>query len=453
MKAQLMTRLLPFVIALWAALAFPTGGTAATKSITHNKALARDLLVEAESMVPRLGRELDYVVSDLYARIGAVYYQLGDEAEGERLLRQAVRSADRLDDPLSAAITLSYLLFYHDRLGLDPQNILDIYDRRIRRPLIWAWNTDIHMFSHLDTLVEAGVVSARIGRPEFARRLLETAEQLTGRISHSHDDGGAGFRFQLLCGIAGGYALMKDDDTANRVIAKAQKLAADLIYKDKKTGRQIDERTRHLPFLVEALGLAGRDTEALALASSLKHRESALRTLATAQARRGDLDAALSTLSNVTDPQQLVYARQSLAPIFARHDRLAEALDQIQSLEVKVGTLDSVLSARAALGDVDGVRQALARYPIVKKPHEYLLEAYLRRGDLAAIESIPEGEFSVERARLLLRQGRVEEAMRIADQLRATSKKLGSYALVELAVEAARLPNPIDLDPVGRFEH
>ena len=364
MKVESLTRLLPFVIALWTALAFPTGSAAATKSITHNKALARDLLVEAESMAPKLDPAFDYLVSDLYARIGAVYYQLGERAEGERLLQQAVQSADLVDDPLGAAIALSYLLFYQDRLGLDPQDILDIFDRRLRRPLIWAWNDDIHMFSQLDTLVNAGIVSARIGRPEFARRLLEAAEQLTGRISHSHDDGGVGFRFQLLCEISGGYALMKDDDTANRVIAKAQKLAADLIYKDKKTGRQIDDRTRHLPLLVEALGLAGRDTEALALASSLKYREHALRILAVAQARRGELDVALSTLSAVKDSKALVFAHQSLAPIFARHDRLTEALDQIQALEVKTGTLDRVLSARAAVGDVDGVRRALARYPI-----------------------------------------------------------------------------------------
>ena len=98
------------------------------------------------------------------------------------------------------------------------------------------------------------------------------------------------------------------------------------------------------------------------------------------------------------------------------------------------------------------MRRALARYPIVKKPSEYLLEAYLKRGDLAGIESIPEGEFSVERARLLLRQGRVAEAMEIADRLRAAPRGFGSYNLVELAVEAARLPNPIDLDPSDRFE-
>ena len=72
MKVESLTRLLPFVIALWTALAFPTGSAAATKSITHNKALARDLLVEAESMAPKLDPAFDYLVSDLYARIGAV---------------------------------------------------------------------------------------------------------------------------------------------------------------------------------------------------------------------------------------------------------------------------------------------------------------------------------------------------------------------------------------------
>ena len=113
---------------------------------------------------------------------------------------------------------------------------------------------------------------------------------------------------------------------------------------------------------------------------------------------------ALSTLSAVKDSKALVFAHQSWAPIFARHDHGGSARPNSSS-GGETGTPDRVLSARAAVGDVDGVRRPLGPLPIVKEPSEYLLGSYLKRGDLAGIESIPEGEFSVERARLGLAAG------------------------------------------------
>ena len=56
---------------------------------------------------------------------------------------------------------------------------------------------------------------------------------------------------------------------------------------------------------------------------------------------------------------------------------------------------------------------------------------------------------SVERARLLLHDGRREEALAIAEGWSRTRDAMRAFDLAELALEAARLFDPVEYDPFG----
>ena len=106
---------------------------------------------------------------------------------------------------------------------------------------------------------------------------------------------------------------------------------------------------------------------------------------------------------------------------------------------------------QALAWDADGVARTLELFqgPEEDKAWNLLRRAYLRTYDLAGIEAAPGGMDSVERARLLLHEGRRDEALAIAEGWRRTRDAMRAFDLAELALEAARLVEPIEYDPFG----
>jgi hypothetical protein len=169
-----------------------------------------------------------------------------------------------------------------------------------------------------------------------------------------------------------------------------------------------------------------------------------------ARAMRGDEVAALETARAIAHPLLQRSVQTAFARFYAEHARWEDAYAAAERGFPAIA-LNDILREQARSGVADGVARTLELFegPEEDKAWNLLRRAHLREYDLAGIEAAPGGMQSVERARLLLHEGRRAEALAIAEGWGRTRDAMRAFDLAELALEAARLFDPIEYDPFG----
>jgi hypothetical protein len=202
--------------------------------------------------------------------------------------------------------------------------------------------------------------------------------------------------------------------------------------------------------LIESLARLGREEQALALAREVGAEEEALVAIASARAERGDEAGALDAAAKVVHPLLQRQVQTALARFYAEHERWEEAYAAAERGFPAIA-LNDILREQALAWDAEGVARTLELFqgPEEDKAWNLMRRAYLRTYDLAGIEAAPDGMDSVERARLLLHEGRRDEALAIAEGWGRSRDAMRAFDLAELGLEAARLVDPIEYEPFG----
>ena len=290
----------------------------------------------------------------------------------------------------------------------------------------------------LAILIEAADGAARDRNEHVARRALALARRLVDRLAHDAGDGGAGLRSRSLCLMADAYLELPDEASAARLLGAARALLPPPADGFEGRGR-----------LIESLARLAREEEALALAREIGAEEEALVAIAVARAERGMEAEALAAAAQVMHPLLQRQVQTALATFYAERSRWEEAYAAAERGFPAIA-LNDILREQAKSGVPEGVARTLALFqgPEEDKAWNLLRRAYLRTYDLAGVEAAPGGMDSVERARLLLHERRTD-ALAIADGWIRAGDPMRAFDLAELALEAARLVEPIEYDPFG----
>jgi hypothetical protein len=282
------------------------------------------------------------------------------------------------------------------------------------------------------------------GRDARPQRACRPARAVAGapdadRPAVSGGDGGARLSLEALCLIADAYLELPDEASAQRLLESARKLAP-------PAGSGIEPRRP----LIESLARLGREEDALALAREVDAEEEGLAAVGAMRAERGDEAGALEVARAISDPPLQQRVQTALAIFYAKQSRWEDAY-ATAGRGFPAIALSQILREQARSGVPDGVARTLAlvQGPEEDKAWSLLRRTYLGVYDLAGVDAAPGGMQSVERARLLLHDGRREEALAIAEGWRRTRDPMRAFDLAELALEAARLFDPVEYDPFG----
>jgi hypothetical protein len=400
-------------------------------------ALAERLLAEAEALAPAL-KERWHFLPMLHARIGLVRLQIGDEAGAGAAFAEAVRRAEAIEDPYVAAVGLASVLRHQARIGADPAPTLAAFERQLTPQQPWSETDALDASDRLTILIEAADGAARDRNEHVARRALSLARRLVDRLAHDGGEGGASLRLESLCRMADVYLDIPDPASGARLLEAARALLPPPEDGFEGRGR-----------LIQSLARLGREEEALALAREVGAEEEALVAIASARAARGDEAAALDAAARVLHPLLQRQVQTALARFYAERSRWEEAYAAAERGFPAIA-LNDILREQARSWDAEGVARTLELFqgPEEDKAWNLLRRAYLRTHDLAGVEAAPDGMDSVERARLLLHERR-EDALAIADGWIRSGDPMRAFDLAELALEAARLVEPIEYDPFG----
>jgi hypothetical protein len=401
-------------------------------------ALADRLLAEAEALAPQLADRWHFLPM-LHARIGLVRTQLEEPEAAARAFAEAVRTAEAIEDAYVAAVGLASVLRHQGRIGADPAPTLAAFERQLTPKRPWSESEAIDAADRLTLLIEAAQAIARDRNEHVARRALSLARRILDRLDHDGGDGGAGLQLEAICLMAGAYLELPDEASAARLLEGARALLPPPASGFEGRGR-----------LIESLARLGREEEALALAREVGAEEEALAAIAVARAERGEEAGALESAPAIAHPLLQRSVHTALARFYADRSRWKEAYAAAERGFPAIA-LNDILREQARSGVPDGVARTLelSQVPGEDKAWNLLRRAYLRTYDLAGVETSPDGMDSVERARLLLHEGRREEALAIADGWRRSGDPMRAFDLAELALEAARLFDPIEYDPFG----
>ena len=423
-------------LALLAAMAVAAAPAAAQPY--GDLALADRLLAEAEALAPQLDGRWHFRPM-LHARIGLIRMQLEQPEAAAQDFAEAVRTAEAIEDPYVAAVGLASVLRHEGRIGADSALALAALERQLTPTQPWSETDAVDAADRLTILIETAHGAARDRNEHVARRALSLARRLVDRLAHDGGDGGASLRLDSLCLMAGAYLEIPDPASAARLLEAARALLPPPAAGFEGRGP-----------LIEGLARLGREAEALALAREIGAEEEALVAIAIGRMRRGEEQAALEAAAGVVHPLLQQQVQTALATFYAEHERWDEAYAAAERGFPAIA-LNDILREQARSWDAEGVARTLELFegPEEDKAWNLLRRAYLRTYDLAGIETAPDGMDSVERARLLLHEGRREEALAIAEGWGRTRDAMRAFDLAELALEAARLFEPIEYDPFG----
>jgi tetratricopeptide (TPR) repeat protein len=394
--------------------------------------------VEAEALAPQLEDRWHFRPM-LHARIGLVRMQLGEEEAAARAFAEAVRVAEANKDAYVGAVGLASVLRHQARIGADPAPTLAAFERQLAPETQWSETEAIDAFDRLRLLIEAAAGATRDRNEHVARRALSLARRTADRPAVSGGDGGARLSLEALCLIADAYLELPDEASAQRLLESARKLAP-------RAGSGIEPRRP----LIESLARLGREEDALALAREVDAEEEGLAAVGAMRAERGDEAGALEVARAISDPPLQQRVQTALAIFYAKQSRWEDAY-ATAGRGFPAIALSQILREQARSGVPDGVARTLAlvQGPEEDKAWSLLRRTYLGVYDLAGVDAAPGGMQSVERARLLLHDGRREEALAIAEGWRRTRDPMRAFDLAELALEAARLFDPVEYDPFG----
>ena len=287
-------------------------------------------------------------------------------------------------------------------------------------------------------LIEAAHGAARDDRNEHvARAALSLARRILDGLRHDGGDGGAGLRLEALCLMADAYAELPDKTSAEYGGPGARAATP----RAEGVGGRLS--------VIEKPGPARREEDALALAREVDAEEEGLAAVAAARLRRGDEPAALKLAAEIVHLLLQQQVQTEFAILHAQHGRWEEAYAAAEAGFPAIA-LSEILREQALAWDADGVARTLELFqgPEEDKAWNLLRRAYLRTYDLAG--SKRSRRDGLRRARgSLLHEGRRDEALAIAEGWRRTRDAMRAFDLAELALEAARLVEPIEYDPFG----